>query len=219
MSHGNGEYGNSETGLLAALDRAYFKLEKVFNYASALVILLLMLLAVFQVIGRKVINLPVRGYVDWVEFAMPIFAFMGIAYCQAVGGHVRMEFIISRFKGRLLWFLEFIGTLIALLIATLLMWYGFEHFMRAWSIGDSSIDIELPIWPGKLLVAVAFVSLIVRLLLQAFGFFRLFLYPDAVPIAVPLIETVDEQAQHEIDAGLAGEEEKVVIVDRKAEAD
>ena len=28
----------------------------------------------------------------------------------------------------------------------------------------------------------------------------------------PIIETVDQQAQHEIDAGLAGEEEKVDIV-------
>jgi hypothetical protein len=38
--------------------------------------------------------------------------------------------------------------------------------------------------------------------------------PDAVPIGIPLIETVDEQAQHEIDAGLAGEEEKVDLLHR-----
>jgi hypothetical protein len=38
------------------------------------------------------------------------------------------------------------------------------------------------------------------------------MYPDAELIAVPRIETVDEQAQHEIDTGLAGEEEKVDIV-------
>ena len=122
---------SSGSGLLEKVDKAYFELEKVFNYASALVILALMFLAVFQVVGRKVINLPVRGYVDWVEFAMPLFAFMGIAYCQAVGGHVRMEFIISRFKGRLLWFLETLSTLVAMLIIALLMWYGYEHFLRA----------------------------------------------------------------------------------------
>jgi C4-dicarboxylate transporter DctQ subunit len=210
---------SSGSGLLEKVDKAYFELEKVFNYASALVILGLMFLAVFQVIGRKVINLPVRGYVDWVEFAMPLFAFMGIAYCQAVGGHVRMEFIISRFKGRLLWFLEMLSTLVAMLIISLLMWYGYEHFLRAWNIGDSSIDIEIVIWPGKLLVVVAFASLLLRLVLQLFGYIRLLIYPDARPIAVPLIETIDEQAQHEIDTGLAGEEEKVVIVGQKAEAD
>ena len=52
----------------------------------------------------------------------------------------------------------------------------------------------------------------IRLALQAIGFFRLIMYPDAELIAVPHIQTVDEQAQQEIDAGLAGEEEKVDIV-------
>ena len=171
-----------------------------------------MLLAVFQVVGRKVFNLPVRGYVDWVELAMAIFAFLSIAYTQKLGGHVRMEFFIGRFKGRLLWFFEIIGTVIALFICTILMWYAYTHFLRAWTIGDSSIDIQLPIWPSKLLAAFAFFSLNIRLIIQFFGFTRLFLHPDAEPIGVPVIETVDEQAQKEIDAGLAGEEEKVDIV-------
>ena len=60
----------------------------------------------------------------------------------------------------------------------------------------------------------------VRLMLQAAGFIRLIKNPDAMQIAVPHIETVDEQAQAEIDAGLAGEEEKVDLLGRnKPEAD
>jgi C4-dicarboxylate transporter DctQ subunit len=198
--------------MLASVDEFVFKIESSFNLTSAFLILFLMLLAVVQVVGRKAFNLPVRGYVDWVEFAMAVFAFLSIAYTQRLGGHVRMEFIIGRFRGRLLWGLEIIGTVLALFICAVLMWYAYTHFLRAWNIGDSSIDIELPIWPGKLLVAFAFLSLNIRLLIQLAGFTRLFLNPDAEPIAVPLIESVDEQAQHEIDAGLAGEEEKVDIV-------
>ena len=129
-----------------------------------------------------------------------------------------MEFFLGRFSGSLLWSLEVIGTLVAMLIIAILMWYGWEHFLRAWDIGDSSIDIELPIWPGKLIVVIAFISLELRLLVQLCGFLRLVRYPDAEPIGVPMIETVDEQAQHEIDAGLAGEEEKVDIVGRGAKS-
>ena len=54
--------------------------------------------------------------------------------------------------------------------------------------------------------------LFIRFGLQLIGFLRLIAFPDAKhEIAIPHIETVDEQAQHEIDPGLAGEEEKVVI--------
>ncbi len=199
---------------LAVADAQLFRLETFFNLTSAILILFLMLLAVVQVVGRKFFNFPFPGYVDWVEFAMAIFCFLSIAYTQKLGGHVRMEFFIGRFSGRLLWFLEVIGTLVAMFIIVILAWYGYEHFVRAWVIGDSSIDIELPIWPGKLIVVIAFISLELRLLVQLFGFIRLFAYPNAAPIGVPIIETVDEQAQHEIDTGLAGETEKVDLIGR-----
>ena len=128
-----------------------------------------------------------------------------------------MELVIGRFFGRTRWVLETLSTLIAIFIITVLSWYAYEHFLRAWLIGDSSMDIELPIWPGKIIVVIAFVSLIGRLVIQLVGFLRLVVYPDAVPIAIPMIATVDEVAQHEIDVGLAGEEEKVVIVPGRAE--
>jgi len=198
--------------MLVWVDEKVFKIESIFNLTSAFLILFLMFLAVFQVVGRKVFNMPVPGYVDWVEFAMAIFCFLSIAYTQKLGGHVRMEFFIGRFKGRLLWGLEAIGTMIALFIISVLMWYAYTHFLRAWTIGDTSMDIELPIWPGKILVAFAFFSLNIRLLIQLAGFGRLFVHPDAEPIGVPVIETVVEQAQKEIDTGLAGEKEKVDIV-------
>jgi len=203
--------------LLSKIDYYYFQIERLFNFAAGIVIMGLMFLGVIQVVGRKVFNFPVRGYVDLVEFAMVVFAFLAISYCQKLGGHVRMEIIIGRFKGRTLWFFECIGILIAMYIIAVLMYYSYAHFLRsfdcsyAFCVGDSSMDIELPIWPSKLLVPFAFAMLLGRFGIQLAGYFRLFLYPDAEPLAIPLIETVDEQAQHEIDAGLAGEKEKVVI--------
>ncbi len=202
---------------MATIDSGYFQFEKLLNLVAALVIMGLMFIGVFQVIGRKVFNFPVPGYVDLVEFAMVVFAFLAISYCQKLGGHIRMELIIGRFHGRMLWFLEIIGVLIAIFIIAVLLFYSFKHFQRAWTIGDSSIDLELPIWPSKLIVPFAFAMLLGRYGIQLAGYIRLLLHPDAKPIAVPMIETVEEQAQHEIDTGLAGEAEKVVIA-AKAEA-
>ncbi len=191
--------------LLGAADEGFFKFESVLNLIAALVILAVMFIGVFQVFGRKLINLPVPGYVDVIEFVMTVFAFLSIAYTQRLGGHVRMEIIIKRFRGRALWIVEFLGTLTVIGIVAILAWFGYEHFLRAWNIGDSTIDIEIPLWPSKLLVPVAFAILLVRLFIQLLGFLRLSADPDAEPVGIPLIETVDEQAQHEIETGLAGE--------------
>ena len=191
--------------LLRSADEGFFKVESALNLIAAIVILAVMFIGVFQVFGRKLINFPVPGYVDIIEFVMTVFAFISIAYTQRLGGHVRMEIIIKRFRGRALWIVEYLGTLTAFGIVAVLAWFAYGHFLRAWTIGDSTIDIEIPLWPSKLLVPIALAFLLVRLFIQLLGFLRLSADPDAEPIGIPRIETVDEQAQHEIETGLAGE--------------
>ena len=190
--------------LLGSADEGYFKFESALNLIAALVILAVMFIGVFQVVGRR-LYLPVPGYVDIIEFMMTVFAFISIAYTQRLGGHVRMEIILKRFRGRALWIVECLGTLTIIVIVAILAWYGYGHFLRAWSIGDSTMDIEIPLWPSKLLVPIALAVLLVRLFIQLLGFLRLSADPDTEPVGIPLIETVDEQAQHEIETGLAGE--------------
>jgi hypothetical protein len=46
---------------LGAADEGFFKFESALNLAAALVILAVMFIGVFQVFGRKLINLPVPG--------------------------------------------------------------------------------------------------------------------------------------------------------------
>ena len=201
--------------MLKSVDEGFFKFEKFLNFLAALVILGIMLIGTFQVFGRKFLSMPVPGYVDWIEMVMTIFAFLSLSYTQRLGGHIRMEIILGRFKGRLLFLFEIIGTIAAIIIVSILAYYAYTHFERAWEIGDSTIDIELPIWPSKLLVPFAFGILLIRLFIQLIGFIRLFLHPEAEMIGVPKLETVDDQAQAEIDAGLAGEKEKVDLLNRK----
>ena len=201
--------------MLKRVDENFFVVERFLNLIAALVILGVMFIGVFQIFGRKFLNFPMPGYVDVIEMVMTVFAFISIAYCQRLGGHVRMEIILGRLEGRLLYFLEICGSAATAAIVFLLMYFGYEHFLRAWEIGDSTIDAEIPIWPSKLLIPFAFALLGVRLLIQLFGFIRLFLDPETEQIGIPKIESVDEQAQHEINTGLAAEKEREDILSGK----
>ena len=66
-------------------------------------------------------------------------------------------------------------------------------------MGDSTIDIRLPTWPSKLIIPVALSLLLLRLLMQVYGYARLVADPSREPVAVPVIEKVEEVAQHEIE--------------------
>lgn len=173
--------------------------ENAFNLIAAGSILILILMAVAQVFGRLILNAPVPGFIDITEQAMAVFAFGGIAYCQRVGGHIRMEIVLGTLKGRLLWITELGGVILIALVVALLIWGSWFHFDRSWSIGDSTMDIRLPTWPSKLVVPVALSLLFLRLLLQIYGYARLIARPDRTPVCVPVIHDVKETAQHEIE--------------------
>ena len=188
---------------LSRADRALLPVERVFALLSGLAVFSLMFLAAYSVSGRKFLNHPLNGYVDYIEAAMPVIAFMGISYVQRFGGHIRMDMIIGKMRGRVLWALEFLTVTLILVVILALIWGSWAHFDRSFDFSkplwsrDSSIDIGIPMWPAKLLVPVAFSLLAVRLVLQMIGYGRALVLGLERPVAVPLILTIEEQAMAE----------------------
>ena len=173
---------------LSYLDRLLFKFESLLNLLGGIVILLLVFLATTNVLGRWIFDLPVSGYIDWVEQAMAFMAFLGIAYTQRQGGHIRMDMVVSRLEGAQLWLVELISTSLMLGLTLVLIYGAYLHFLRAYTIGDSSLDIDLPVWPAKLVVPFTLSVLALRLMLQIVGYFRGIKQGRSNPVAVPLIE-------------------------------
>lgn len=193
----------SDDSLLSRIDQRLYRLEKMLALLSGLAVFSLMLLAVVSVGGRNLFNQPLPGYVDWIEQAMPLIAFMGISYTQRDGGHIRMDMIVGKLRGRTLYLVEFVTTLAILILMALLVWGSWAHFERSFDFDaplwsrDSSMDIALPIWPAKLLAPVAFSVLCLRLVLQLIAYGRAFRNNDPKPVAVPLIADAATQAAME----------------------
>ena len=201
----------SDDSRLSKLDHKLLRLEIILALLSGVAVFSLMILAVVSVGGRNFLNQPLPGYVDWIEQAMPLIAFMGIAYVQREGGHIRMDIVVGQLRGRPLFIAEFITTLAVLLLMVLLVWGTWAHFQRSFDFAaplwsrDSSMDIALPIWPAKLLAPVAFSVLCLRLFLQLWGYARGIAKGEA--IGVPMVADAAKQAQMEAEQLSGGTEE------------
>jgi TRAP-type C4-dicarboxylate transport system permease small subunit len=196
MSHSDAQ--TDAGGLLGRLNRLFMPVEDIANLLAAFAILALVILGVMQIFLRSVFNAPISGYIDLVELSMASMAFLGAAYCQRLGSHVRMELLVGNLKGRALWSVEALGALIAMFIIGVLIYYSWGHFDRSYTLGDTTMDAEYPVWPSKLLVPVAFSIWFVRLTLQFIGSLRLVINPELEPVAVVIMKNVAEQAQDEI---------------------
>jgi len=140
--------------------------------------------------------------VDWVEQTMAFMAFLGIAYTKRLGGHIRMDIMVGHLHGRLLWLAELVSVTLMFLLTLVLIYGSYLHFLRAYELGDSSLDIDLPTWPAKLVVPFALSVLALRLLLQIWGYFRALCRGDEAPVAVPLVEDAATVAAKEAESVL-----------------
>jgi C4-dicarboxylate transporter, DctQ subunit len=200
------EVGNrgldSGGGMLGAVDRVVHRIEKFTAWLSGLGIFLLMLLGVAHVLGRKFFGMPVFGYIDIVEVMMSFMVFLALAYTERLGGHIRMELFVSYLRGRWLALFELIGVVLGLGIVAVLFVYSWDHAMRAYYLGDSSIDAQLPMWPSKLVVPIALGLLFVRLLISAWAYLRVIVDPSQRMTAVA--DTIDAEEQALREAAAAG---------------
>jgi len=65
---------------------------------------------------------------------------------------------------------------------------SYNHFLRAYQNGDTTFDVDLIVWPTKLVVVFMFVVIFLRLLLQLWGYARALYTGAENPVAVPLVK-------------------------------
>ncbi len=200
--------------MLAKLDRLSAKLEDALNFVAALAIFGVMAFGVAQILSRSISNglhslvpsippFAIYGYIDYVQFIAVLYAVLGIAYCQREGGHIRMEIVVGMMRGRAQWLVEGLAVLLGLVVTLLLIGGTWDNFHNAWARGDSSMDINLSLWPAKLVVPVMLALLAWRLLLQLWAYAKLVRDPGSVPIGVPIVADLQEAARREVEEAIA----------------
>ena len=191
--------GGTSTGAIALrqADRSLSFAEDTLNLIAALAVFFLMFVGVAQIVGRTMFGFAIHGYIDWIEQSSSLFAFLGMAYAQRLGSHIGMDLTTS-WSTASRWKVEFFAVVVAIAIVTVLIYASFTNFLRAFSIGDSTMDIRIPTWPAKLMIPLALSVLWLRLGLQICDYARLIAYPNAEPVAVPKLITLETQVKDEI---------------------
>jgi TRAP-type C4-dicarboxylate transport system permease small subunit len=195
-THGSG-------ALLLSMNRGLGAVEDTLNIIAALTIFIVMLVTTFQIFCRLA-GYPIPGFLEASEQAIAVFAFLGVAYAQRYGAHIRMDMLVGAAHGRMRWFLETVATLLGMILIAVLIRYSWSFFYSSFEVGDVTYDYGIPTWPSKLLVPFAFSIWFLRLTLQFIGFLRLFIWPKADPVAVPVIKTAADHAQDEASSAGGG---------------
>ena len=158
-------------GLIAEGHR---RIDTFMGYASACMVMIIMVFVSVDVLGRYFFNYPLPGTYEFSEVLLALIIFLAFPYVQYLKSNIAIKILSDRYPPGVSRvfniFCLFLGTVTFGLLAI----QGWALFFSSWRDFEISEGIiPFPIYPFKFFVPIGFGLLFLRLviqLLEAFGF-------------------------------------------------
>ena len=164
--------------LYARIDKAIMKILRTISYAAVFFLVLIMLMAFFNVIGEKlgksidwISGIPNSTY--WIQYWHIPTVFLTIAYVTLSTGHTRIDLVVKRYPKILRKIVMSIANLISSVICGFVAWRGWTVMLAEqikYGSTFNGLSDGFPEWPfglvyclGLSLTSLAFLWAIVRL--------------------------------------------------------
>ena len=148
------------------------KINIICSVFSGLLVCCLMLLLSAEILGRK-LGYPIPGTTEFAAFGLVGIIFLGLSHCEQEGGHVRVEFLLTRLPPELKKTVELFIYLLGFCIYGLMTWQTAMDAASSWSIRETVPGLmTLPVYPAKTVVPVGCGLICIQIAVNAFALMR-----------------------------------------------
>ena len=109
-----------------ALEKSISSAASILSSIGCGALFVLMLVGTADVVGRYLFNRPITGALEFSQILLSIMALLGLAYCQVEGAHIRVTVFYLHFPRRLQLIADFLISILALDLFSLIVWHGTE---------------------------------------------------------------------------------------------
>ena len=140
---------------LSSLFRIVERISELTGKSVSILVAVLMLLFCWEVLVRSVFNSPTIWVHESTQYIFGLYFVLGAAYVLKIGGMVRVDIVVSRFKTRARAMIDGITSIVALLFLWAIIWKGLDLMLFAIKINETSPSVwGPPLYPLKI-IAVA----------------------------------------------------------------
>lgn len=154
--------------LLTSMRALFESIERWTGNIGVYLFFIIMLSVTSDVIARVITNKSITGVYELNEYLM-VGGFLVLSYTQKQRGHVTVELILSRLKGKALYFTELGAMVLTFVICVIFLWQSILQLQLSISMKFISEGlIQYPQWPARVLVSFGFLLLCLRFAIQIF---------------------------------------------------
>lgn len=148
------------------IERGVHAVEKVLMYISGVLFMILMLLGAGDVLGRYLINRPIRGTLEISEILMGAIVFLSWAYTQRNEGHVKVDLFIANYSPRLRKIVDFITLFLSFILFVVITKQSTVIALRCWQEHRVIPTLDIPTAPFHSIVPIGAALLCIELIVQ-----------------------------------------------------
>ena len=152
--------------LIDKIEKGAHAIEKVFLYISGILFMVLMFLGAADVLGRYLINRPIRGTLEISEILMGAIVFLSWAYTQRLEGHVKVDLFITNYPPRLRKVIDFLMLFLSLILFIVITKQSTFIALRSWHQHRVIPTLDIPTAPIHSLVPIGAALLCIELIIQ-----------------------------------------------------
>lgn len=139
------------------------------GYLSGWLVPIMMMLVVVDVFMRYVMHRPLMISDEFSAYMLVALSFLGLAYTWREGGHVRIEVLVSHFRGRLYDWVRLIGLILTFIFMIELDRAAYKMIVYALKINlRSSTWLMFPLFWPQLTIFIGFILLSFLLVIDIF---------------------------------------------------
>lgn len=121
---------------------------------AAVLAFLLCFLVVADVLGRVVLNSPVKGTVEIVSLSIVIICYLQAGFAIRSGGMLNVDMFVSKGSPRTQSVFAALGALAGLVFFGVICWGSVDGAAHAWTSSEFEGEgaLRVPVWPARFIV-------------------------------------------------------------------
>ena len=141
---------------------------QIMTAVGAAVLAMMMFLTALDVGLRYVLNRPLAGAFEMVEYMMAILIPFSIVYCAYNKGHVAVELILGKLPKKVQIYFDVATTFLSLLFVITMTWQNFLYIQETYASGLTSAVLLIPTYPFMVPVAIGLLAFAINLMVHLF---------------------------------------------------
>jgi TRAP-type C4-dicarboxylate transport system permease small subunit len=131
-----------------------FFINRIANYFSVILLVLLTFLTVADVFGRYFLNKPIPGTLEITELVLSLIVFLAFGYAEHFNEHIVIDTLYELLPQVIKRFVYLFSMLLSFTVITLMGWQLYIFGERMQNGGYSTAILRIPLYPIVLLTSV-----------------------------------------------------------------